>query len=1361
MARLIITISFVFTAAFLFGNDSLIVSLSKVTPDGGVSYTSVMCIGEDEQGFIWFGTNNGLYSYNSMEIKEYRYIQNDSTSIPTNRINQLYTDNLGKLWIATENGLCSYNQKRDNFISYTLKDQFGNFSGKNIHSFFQLSNGTYWFGDERGVGTLNLDNRQVFYKNINNKSGSVSIITHDDKGTIWVFFSDGEIYYLSKGSSTFHFFSKGIEDGIRSVLIENNLIWIGYESSGLVCLNIDGTRKYHYNVNNTSSDKIPSNQVRSIINAENEQIWVGTYNGIVVIDNFKVVSVIHPDKYSELPNHSIWSLFKDSRENIWIGTWLGGLCFHSRYNNSFFHYNQSSPGSSLSYNVVSSFVHQKGSREVIVGTEDGILNYFNPVTNLFTQKQVTIPGVKAENIKSLAYDKFGTLWIGTYGHGVFYQKKSGKGFTQIVPPFATGIQALDLCTTSEGIWVSNYPMGVYFYHFESQTFKQYRHNPLDIHSISDGNVHNIIQDKNGNMWFATRNGLNLLEKGSEEFIHFFHQENNEESISSNMIFSIHEDENGYLWLGTNGQGLDKFNPKTTISEHFTTGNGLPGNEILSILEDFDKNLWLTTNGGLCVFNPSTQNVRSFINGNGIENNSFNPNTAMTHANGELYFGGTNGFIRFHPEEISYNPVSPSTIITQLYIHNKEIMPENENGILSDVIGKTRSVSLNYKQNSLGFRFVANNFINPGKNRFKYRLVEFDDTWIETDYNGRATFTNVPPGNYTFEVKAANNDGVWNEKPTQLAIEIIPPVWERWYAVVFYVLLVIFTILYFRKQVVNKQKLKNEIELEKVKRENEEYLHQMKLQFFTNISHEFRTPLTLIRGPVERLINNENDNEGSKKQLNLIKNNTDRLLRLVNQFLDFRKIDSGNILLNPVNADIVAFCRNIYSCFEEHAQHRTFDFIFKSEVSSLKMDFDPDKMDKILFNILSNAFKYSKDGGKIEMEIRCNKIDDAIFSQNTFILGEDILGDSVEIKISDTGKGIPQEDLSKIFDRYYQVDGSSKIGTGIGLSLSKNYILLHGGKLVVHTSENKGSSFSVFIPESQTGTKEKQSSENRIYYGNENYNLEIQTNPDSTEEENSDIQNEDALVLIVEDNFELLNYLGDLLQENFRVAKAKNGKEALEQIHSIFPDLVISDIMMPEMNGIELCKLTKNDIRTSHIPFILLTALDTVKDRISGLHSGADAYVSKPFDDQLLIVQANNLLESRKRLRESFSSDHETWEEKYNLFDIDKKFLLKAIKVTETNMTNMDFSVEELAQYLNLSRTHLHRKLKSLTNQSATEFIRSIRLKRAVQIMKEGNHKVNEIGYTVGFNSHNYFTKSFKKQFGMSPSDFIRKNFGEV
>jgi len=309
MRQSFLIILFVFTPAFLFGNDSLIVSLSKVTPDGGVSYTSVMCIGEDEQGFIWFGTNNGLYSYNSMEIKEYRYVQNDSTSIPTNRINQLFTDNSGQLWIATENGLCSYNQKRDNFINYTLKDQFGNLSGKNIHSFFQVSDGTYWFGDERGIGTLNLDNREVFYKNINNKSGSVSIITSDDKGTIWVFFSDGEIYFLPNGSSTFHFFSKGIEDGIRSVLIENNLIWIGYEVNGLLCLNIDGTRKFHFNINKKSPEKIPSNQVRSIIRADNEQIWVGTYNGIAVIDNFKVVSVIHPEKYSELPNHSIWSLY--------------------------------------------------------------------------------------------------------------------------------------------------------------------------------------------------------------------------------------------------------------------------------------------------------------------------------------------------------------------------------------------------------------------------------------------------------------------------------------------------------------------------------------------------------------------------------------------------------------------------------------------------------------------------------------------------------------------------------------------------------------------------------------------------------------------------------------------------------------------------------------------------------------------------------------------------------------------------------------------------------------------------------------------------------------------------------------------
>jgi signal transduction histidine kinase/ligand-binding sensor domain-containing protein/DNA-binding response OmpR family regulator len=1359
MIRLSVFLFLHFAVLSLSGMDNQIVSLSKVTPDGGVSYTSVMCIVEDDFGFIWFGTNNGLYSYNSAEIRRYSHIPNDMTSIPTNRINELFTDFSGQLWIATEDGLCTYNRKTDNFTTYSPRDQFGNFSGRVINSFFQATDSTYWIADELGFGTFHIDSNVVHYRNINNKTSNVRQVSCDGSGTIWVFYSDGEIYYLPKNTNTFLFFAKGLPGRVRSVLIDQDNIWIGYEVNGILCFNLDGSLKLHYHADQPGQGRLPGNQVRSIIQAENEDIWVGTYEGVVIIRDFEVVSVVQPDRHPELPNHSIWSLYKDSKGNIWIGTWLGGLCFHSDYNNTFFHYTQSMPVNALSYSVVSSFIQLPGNEQIIVGTEDGILNYFDAETNIFTKKQVGDGSTISKNIKSLAYDKNGTLWVGTYGQGVFYRKKQENAFRHLDVPFPSGIQALNLCATEEGIWVSNYPNGVYFYHFESGNFTNHQHNPLDINSISDQNVHKILQDRNGNMWFATRNGLNLLEKGSDHFIHFFYQENNPQSISSNTIYTIYEDKKGFLWLGTNGKGLDKFDPATGTAKHFTTSDGLPGNEILSILEDMENRLWLATTEGLCVFNPETGEVRSFTNGNGIQNNSFNPNSAYSSASGELYFGGTNGFVRFFPEEIITNPVPPEVILTHFFIHNREILPGTHKNLMNDVIGKTSSLRLNYNQNSISFRFVSDNYINPAKNRFKYRLAGLNDEWTETDASGRANFTNVPPGKYTFEVKGANNDGVWNDHPTRVSVTVIPPFWARWYSWLVYAMLVVLTILYFRQQVINKQKLKNEIELEKVNRENEEYLHQMKLQFFTNISHEFRTPLTLIQGPVDRLIREGNGQESSVKSLSLIKSNTDRLLRLVNQFLDFRKADSGKLVLHPVNAEIISFCNNIYLCFQEYARQRNFEFNFSSALARLKMDFDPDKLDKVLFNLLSNAFKYSADGGRVNLTIQSSTRINSGGYGNTYVIGEAVAGDFVAISVSDSGKGIPRESISRIFDRFYQIEGNQTLGTGIGLAMTKNYVLLHGGQLEVASSESRGSVFTIYLPLVQKGalmegdTKEPDYS--KVAANSQGH--APSTLPSGVLEDEG--RYEDALVLVVEDNPELLNYLGEILQGHYRIARARNGREAFEQINSLFPDLIVSDIMMPDIDGIELCQMTKNDIRTSHIPFILLTALDTVRDRISGLHSGADAYIAKPFNDELLIVQINNLLESRRSLRESFGSDQLSWEDKFSSLDLDKKLIVKAIKVVEANMTDVDFSVENMASHLNLSRTHLHRKLKSLTNQSATEFIRSVRLKHAVKLIQEGNHKINEIGYAVGFNSHNYFTKSFKKQFGKSPSDFIREHMG--
>ena len=1350
--RILLLLSILFLLPFFTNaQNEPIISLTGVSPEGGVSITSVMCISEDHLGFIWFGTNNGLFKYNSNKIKRYSYSQSNIKTLSTNRINQIISNKEGDLLIVTENGICKYNPVFDDFTRLSIKTQQDKPIGDNIDKLIQTLDGNYWLLDQKGVAQLNANLDKAEYINIDNNKSRPRLLYMDDLENIWVVFQNGKVYFKTKNSLKFQFFTQSISGYPRSFYSDNDHIWIGYDKQGLMCFDVNGKLLNHYN----KSTQFLSDRIRSIIKSNDGKLWIGTYDGIAIMDNLNLVKIINSKNQPNLQHQSIWSLFKDSNNIVWIGSWLGGLSYHSEFKNSVTHFTQSNKNISRSNNIITAFAPDPDAIHIWIGTESGKLIKYNEHKNETTEVEVFYESKKIENIKSIVFDTKKRIWVGTRDDGILYKEKGQKKFKKLITPFNNGLQITSMLPVEDGIWVSDYQQGVFYYSFTKKTFKQYKHNPLVEKSISDNHIRKIIEDSTGNLWFASEKGLNLLKKNSKDFIRFLHSDNNPNSLSADYIYSIFEDFEGNIWIGTNGGGLDKLSLKSLTFEHFSTKNNLPGNDIYTILEDVNSNLWLATDNGICKFLPKTNKVLTFGHIEGIFNNSFTPNAGLFSENGFMFFGGSNGFIYFRPDDILVrNTIKPKAIITNFYVGNEEILPEQENKILKSNINTSKTIKLNHNQNSFSFRLAANNYIDPDKNSFKYRLLNFDKNWVETDINGPARYTNVPSGNYTFEVLASNNDDIWNEIPTTLKITITYPFWKRWYSFLAYILITSILIMYVKKEARNRQKLKNQIQLEKIKNESEESLHQAKLQFFTNITHEFRTPLTLILGPVKRLLNNYEKNDSLFNQLTLVKNNSERLLRLTNQILDFRKIDSGKLKLNLTNRDIVVFTKSVFDYFTEHAKYRGFVYNFKSDIRSLKIDFDYKKLDKVIYNILSNAFKYCPDGSTVEIKIKYNSKTNIEFNNgNEFIIGKPTIKDFVEISISDTGVGISKENLSNIFERFYQMDSQEIQGSGIGLDLTKEYINIHNASLKVVSEENKGTVFCIILPCEQLDLDEDIS-------GSETYHKSLhKTDLIEFEDkvEKPETLHQDSLILIVEDNIELLNYLSNVLGDYFKISKAKNGVEALEQIHSLFPDIIVSDIMMPEMDGIELCETVKKDVRTSHIPIILLTALESVQNRISGLSSGADAYVSKPFDDKHLIIQIINLLESRKNLRESFININEVWEEKVDQMDIDKKLILKAAQIIELNISNTNFSVEILASELSLSRTTLHRKLKSLTNQSATEFIRYERLKHAVKLMKTGNYRMNEISFAVGFNSHNYFTTSFKKQYGMTPSEFLKRN----
>ncbi|GAF03321.1 sensor histidine kinase [Saccharicrinis fermentans] len=619
---------------------------------------------------------------------------------------------------------------------------------------------------------------------------------------------------------------------------------------------------------------------------------------------------------------------------------------------------------------------------------------------------------------------------------------------------------MDITPTDEGIWFANYSQGVLFYSFETKKTRSYKHSSRDLYSISNDYVRNIISDSQGNIWIATISGLNKYVPSEDKFYRFFKKENDTNSLSNDFIYSVQEDEDGIIWIGTNGNGLNRYNPEYNKFEVLTMEDGLSGNEVYAIVLDDNGLLWISTENGITSINTVSLETRNMTSEAGIYNNKFNPSAGYKSKSGELFFGGSNGFIRFSPFMIRTNPVAPIAIISHFSINNREVMPNTIGSVLKDHISNTREIRLHHRQNSFSFDFVASNYLFPSKNKFRYRLLGFDEEWLETDFVGKAIYTNISPGKYVFEVLAANNDEVWNHEPTSLAIVVSPPLWKRWYAFLFYLITIVVLAYLIRVEIISKEKLKNEVTIEKIHLENEKKLSQLKLQFFTNISHEFRTPLTLILGPVERLLKSYAGEDQVADQLTIVRNNALRLLKLVTQIIDFRKVETGKMELEMVDVNIVDLCSDIYNSFKEHARYRNITFSMDVDMSQISIKIDKDKFDKILFNLLSNAFKNTPDNGVIKLVMRKNAVYGKDMFKDSFVIGKMFKGDYLEVSVHDNGCGIARDDLSRIFDRFYHGKEGKYANVGIGLSLTKELVNMMQGRLEVYTEEKKGSVFAV-------------------------------------------------------------------------------------------------------------------------------------------------------------------------------------------------------------------------------------------------------------------------------------------------------------
>ncbi len=1347
---LLLLILFYVTGSLSFGAipENINFSFRRISPIGGFTYGSINSIGEDADGFIWFGTTHGLYRYNSVNVQKFLHDPNDSTTIPDNSIRTIFLDSSGTLWIGTSKGVCIYDNTNDQFISPDFKDKSGEKLGSNIREIFEGKDKNIFILTNVMLGMYNMDSHK-FEKvmEVRSRQENFACAAYDSRGSIWIGGVNGTIWRYETSSPKFSVFYHHQSELIRKIFSDESGLWVGYDLSGLDFVGFAGNLIKHYGSNPADEYKINHNRVRDINKDVNGRIWISTYKGISIIDKGKSFNIL-PQDISGLPYYSVYKIFRDSKDGMWIGTWSGGLAYLSNFDNSFSLYRKDQPLSEMDDEFVSSFA-EKTDKTILIGTEFGNLNVLDRELN----KMVNIPfktenGKKIEDIKSMYFDKKSeTLWIGTFLDGLWFQKKDETVFRKLKKFNDERISIYALAESDSGLWIGTQGKGLYHYNPKSGFMAEFLFLTTDPKTLSNNQVRSVIVDSDKSIWIGTKNGLNQFNPKTGVFRRFKNRPYDSNTLSSNEVLSLYQDRKGIIWIGTSGGGLNRYDKKSEKFTSYQIKDGLDGNDVYGIQEDKNGILWMSTENGISSIDPVKQILRNFYREDELKGCQFNPGAAFQTSSGEILFGHTKGFALFTPEQMITNPVPPRVILTSMSINNIIVTNHSKESPLKKTLATEDLLKLTYDQNSLTFNFVANNFLLPTKNQFKYRLVNYDNKWVDAGTQTYATFTKIPPGDYVFEVIGSNNDNVWNSEPTRLKISISPPFWLSWYAYLTYFVLLLIVVYVLHKGIVERLQYKKELLLERLLHESEAQVQEMKLRFFTNISHEFRTPLTLISSPVNLLLEKFNLEPKVREHLLSMQRNSNRLLRLVNQLIDIRKIESGKAVFRAQNTDLILLCRNVISYFEMEAKDKHIQLSFNPEVEKLILFLDTEKAEKIFFNVLSNAMKFTPENGTVGVSVYSSHSDE--YADDSVVVGEVIDGDMICVEFSDSGPGISSDDLKLIFERFEQGKKHQSSGTGIGLHMAYEYTRMHKGNIRVKSKIESGSTFTIsfpFVEEIQGDTEWKEETDNTKQHS---VVPELsRLSPIHSEKEKT------ITILIIEDNYELRTYLKNMLSQQYRIVTAPNGKQGLETALTIIPDLVITDVMMPQMDGFEVCRQLKNNILSSHIPVIILTAFSDSDKQIGGLKTGADAYITKPFDENILQAQIENLISSRAKLREIFSESNSAWADGMDVLFSDKMLIEKATSIVEKHLNDKSFVIDNLAANIGISTSSLYRKLKVLTNQTPTEFVRYIRLKKAILLMNEGNTNVDEIGFAVGFNSHSYFTSSFRKQYGKTPSDYL-------
>jgi signal transduction histidine kinase/ligand-binding sensor domain-containing protein/DNA-binding response OmpR family regulator len=1325
-----------------------------LTIEDGLSSNYVNCIFQDSSGFMWFGTDRGLNRWDGVEVRLFEHVLGDYKSLCGNDIRTIIEDEKHVMWIGTASGLNRYDRKTETFRRYgfLFKDRQGH---NLVNTILADGDSLLWLGTDFGLlrfhkalGTY----ERFWYTNDN----AVPVISQYhiynlnwlNDGKIIIGTADGFIKFDPKTATFSQVHSRLGEEqwsaGLWTYIDKDDRVWMGLRDQGVFCYNqLDGELKnYTYSKDTTNKN---FSEICCIVQDQNDKLWFASLGGgLFCLDETNSKFIQYLPKMGD--NASISSantcfLHRDRQGNLWIGTSGGGVNKITRWSKSFrFHYLSAIKETNWGGRISALCEDREGV--LWVARSNGDMSWIQPdfttVTRVNWGKSDRLYPIGFQTIEK---DRVGNIWLAPPICKYDWSKKSVTFMSQ--PPFDRDqVNRSYVRTVSQdslgNMWFGTSD-GALIKMTESGKTTVYRHHAGDSTSLKSNFIIDLMCDKFGTLWIISRSRLSCCLAGEERFQnYFFSQKGSLRSVDG--INALFEDKQGQLWVCA--YGLYKINRKTNRLENDATfSNGNYGH-VRAIVEDHNGNLWLRTVRGLVRYNPETGATKIYDPNDGFSGildygGSSNSNL-ICGASGHIYYSSSNMLCRFHPDSLFENPNAPSVVLTDLKVNYQMIFPGQEEWF-PKALEHLKKIEIPWSVKAFSIGFAALDYTSAKNNKYGYKLEGFHNDWIYCGNEKQATITNLPPGNYVFRVKAGISYTVWNEEGTSIKIHILPPWWRTTWAWMLWIGLFGAAVYGAYCLQLNRSRLRQQVRLEHDHAERLAQLDRMKSNFFANISHEFRTPLTLILGPLED-INQKSKSVWLKKQCQLMLSNGRRLLVLINQLLDFSALEAGGLKLRVSEVDIVAFVKRIVASFMSLAERKKIALFFVSNERIIPAYFDSEQFEKVIVNLLSNAFKFTSNNGSINVAV--NRVG---------LQKEEV--DVVEIIVKDSGVGIPKDQLDNIFNRFYQVNNvkdSHNAGTGIGLALSKELVELHGGSIQAECKEGDGSRFIVRLPLGRAFFADSDLANDTI---NESFFQPI-------DEDEADVEMDDVLddhrkpcVLIVEDNKDVRQYVRDILTPDFHTREAIDGEQGFVRAVERIPDLILSDVMMPVVDGFELSKRLKSDDRTSHIPIILLTARASDGSKIEGLELGIDDYIIKPFNAHELKVRVKNLIIQRKKLREKFSRTWASASSVELVAPIDERFLQRALELVEANIDDPEFNAEVFAHKIGLSRMQLHRKLKSLTDMTTSQFVAAVRLKRAAEMLKSRTDSVSQIAFQVGFNNPSYFAECFKKMYAMTPSKY--------